>query len=59
MTIITVQIEVDQAKEEILNEPDWFQGHNNREIIIDEAYLNRPDNGDDSFYAFTLISIEE
>lgn len=59
MAKIVVEIEVYQSKKEIENEPDFFQGINNREIIIDEAYLNRPDDGDDSFYAFKLISIED
>ena len=59
MAKITVVIEVDQTKKEILDELDWFQGIGNKEIIIDSEYLNIPDDGDDSFYAFKLVSIED
>ncbi len=55
MAIITVEIEVDVPKADILKEPSWFEY---KEIVIDEAYLNR-NNQDDSFYNFTLINIRD
>lgn len=58
MAKITVEIEIDVTKKEIEGNSDWFQGSYDNEIVIDEAYLNRAEN-DDSFYAFTLIRIDD
>lgn len=58
MAKITVEIEIPISREEIIKNPEWFQGSYDSEIVIDNAYLNLAED-DDSFYAFTLVKIED
>lgn len=55
MAKITVEIEIPISREEIIKNSEWFQGN---KIVIDNAYLNLAED-DDSFYAFTLVKIED